>query len=198
MITMNNGRRVYVKDDHVIMKKSLIILVFDTFFIHSDVIAILLSEQEVQGDKNPTSSASSCDCHSDVDLDLLLHRQPLNEIDLNEETCSQSPLTEPIDDPIISNTDKFNEYLTTETLAENEELSSDKNSRASLFKLDKSTSIHSLPSIPSNTFDNFFIIEKPFSRNPTLGKHEHWIANAMNSYQHPFHDHSCLSPRKCH
>ncbi len=90
------------------------------------------------------------------------------------------------DESII--TDKVNDSLTTETLAENEQLYSDKNSRISLFKLDKSTSMHSLLSIsrkPSNIFEDLFIVEK----NSNLGKHEHWISNAMASYLHPFHDH---------
>jgi len=90
------------------------------------------------------------------------------------------------DESII--TDKVNDSLTTE----NEQLYSDKNSRISLFKLDKSTSMHSLLSISrksSNIFEDLFIVEKNSSKNSNLGKHEHWISNAMASYLHPFHDH---------
>jgi hypothetical protein len=99
----------------------------------------------------------------------------------------------------------LNDRLTNETLAENEQLLSDKNSRRSLFKLDKTTSTHSLPPISSkqsNIFDNFFtdlfIFEKTTSENHNLGKHEHRIANAAASYIHPFHDyphHQCSLSR---
>jgi hypothetical protein len=136
-------------------------------------------------------TSSSCDCNSELNLDSILHRQPINEIELHEETCSRlneelSPLQDNHhDETILLNNDRS----TTETLL------SDKNSRRSLFKLDKATSTHSLSPIigkQSNIFDNFFtdlfIFEKNPSRNHNLGKHEHWISNAMASYIHPFND----------
>jgi hypothetical protein len=140
---------------------------------------------------------------------MILHRQPIDEIDLNEETCSRlndelSPIPsltiEQIENHIVHNdeltvTDKLNDCLTTETLAENDQLFPNKNSRTSLLKLDKSTSTHSLSPISNKQsnifhdfFTNLFIFEKTSSRNDTLGKHENWIANATASYLHPFHD----------
>lgn len=133
---------------------------------------------------------SSCDCN------------------LNEETSSRSSSSssssksKSIDRCTISNSESiiienFDECLTNEILAENEQLSSsDTNTRRSLFKLDKTTSMHSFYSSsivenPSDFFTNLFIVEKNSSENVRLhlGKHEHWITNAMNSYPHPFHDH---------
>jgi len=44
-------------------------------------------------EESQDSTRSSCDCNSEFNLDMILHRQPINEIDLNEETCSRlSPL----------------------------------------------------------------------------------------------------------
>lgn len=100
--------------------------------------------------------------------------QPMDKI---EETCNQLS-------PIEDIPDKLNDSLT----EENEQLFSDKNSRTSLFKLDKSTSTHSLSSTPKDFFTDLFIFEKPSSKNPNLGKHENWIANATASYRHPFHN----------
>lgn len=100
------------------------------------------------------------------DLDSLIS-QPIDEIEYNEESYRQlSPIEQ-----IEAISDKHNDSLTTENeplLTENK-----KNSRTSLFKLDKNTSTHSLTFIPQKS---------------NLGKHENWISNAMLSYKHPFHD----------
>ena len=137
-----------------------------------------------------SASSSSCACNSEI------NRQPLKE-----ETCSQlsssSSQAKSIDRYTISNSESIIiEKLDNETYtAANEQLSSsDTNSRRSLFKLDKTTSMHSLVGsieIASDLFTDLFIIEeKNSSRNRLhLGKHEHWIRNAMNSYRHPFADH---------
>ena len=107
---------------------------------------------------------------------------------MNEELSPSPPLQDNHDETILLNS-IINDRLSTETLL------SDKNSRGSLFKLDKATSTHSLSPIidtQSNIFENFFtdlfIFENNPSRNYNLGKHEHWISNAMASYIHPFND----------
>jgi len=106
-------------------------------------------QEKIKENKDPTPS--SCDCNSELNLDMILHRQPIDEIELNEETCSRlSPVGQ------IENHDKINDCLTTETLTENEP---DKNSRISLFKQDKSISTHSLSPIlrkSSDIFNDFF------------------------------------------
>lgn len=118
----------------------------------------------------------------------------LNELKLNEEeTCSRSSLkTDSIEQCTVSESesiiiDKVNEYLTSERLTEDEQLASDTNSQRSLFKLDKTTSIHSLPLSIIETSSDGFIIEQNLSKNrPHLGRHEHWLRDSMNAYPHPF------------
>ncbi len=100
--------------------------------------------------RNPTL------CNSELNLDMILHRQTLNE-----ETYSRCSLIDN-DESII--TDKVNDNLTTETFGENEQLYTDKNSRISLFKFDKNNSM--------KIFNDLFIVEKNSSRNLNLGKHE--------------------------
>ena len=76
------------------------------------------------------------------------------------------------DNPIVYNdesimlnsiiTDILNDRITTA----NNQLSSDNNtSRRSLFKLDKTTSMHSLPEEQSNIFDDFFTQSIYFRKN---------------------------------
>ena len=115
----------------------------------------------------------------------------------------ESLKTESIEQCTVSKTesiiiDNANECLTSERLTEDEQLASDTNSRTSLFKLDKSTSIHSLPSPIIETSSNEQN-SSPNRRRPHLGRHEHWITTSMNAYPHPFANHShgpCSNERK--
>lgn len=123
------------------------------------------------------SIPSSCDCQSEVNVD---HHQPIDEFQLNGSRSSLK--TESI---II---DKANEYLTSERLTEDEQLASDTNRRTSLFKLDKSTSMPSLPSpMIEKTTSDLFLIEQ--NSSPNRSRHEHWITTSMNAYPHPFANH---------
>jgi len=104
-------------------------------------------------EKSEDSTRLSRDCNCEFNLDMILHHQPIDEIDLNKETCSRLSRLSSTEDHIVS--DKLNDCLTTEILTENDQL----NSRISLFKLDKSTSTHSLSPIlkkQSNIFEDFF------------------------------------------
>jgi hypothetical protein len=172
---------------------------------------ILFSEKE--SDENLDHIPSLYEYNSEVHLDSILHHQSIDNIELSSSSSSsntrQAETLSPDNhivrydestmlDSLITNL--LNDRITTETLAENNQLSSDTNTRRSLFKLDKTTSMHSLLStsneqtnIFSDFFTDLFIFEKPPSRNPNLGKHEHWIANATASYIHPFNtSHSYL------
>ena len=76
--------------------------------------------------------------------------------------------------------------------------------QTALIKTDRGTSTSSLlprarqPSIIAENFlTGLFVYEKASSRNHTLGRHEHWIADALASYAHPFPHHahqSCALP----
>jgi len=168
---------------------------------------ILFSEKE--SDENLDPIPSLYEYNSEVHLDSNLHHQSIDNIELSSsssssntkqtETPSQDNHIVYYDESTMLNsliTNLLNDRITTETLAENNQLSSATNSRRSLFKLDKTTSMHSLLSISNeqtNIFSDLFIFEKPPSRNPNLGKHENWIANATASYIHPFNtSHSYL------
>ena len=66
-----------------------------------------------------------------------------------------------------------------------------------LIKTDHSTSTSFLsprtrePSnVAQNCLTSLFVDEQASSRHPTLGRHEHWIADALASYTHPFHHHA--------
>jgi hypothetical protein len=173
----------------------------------------LFSEEDLNEVKHHTHS--SCECNSELDLDLILYRQPIDEIELNEETCCRLdnelfplPLsnieeienvseTNPImhiEQSITLNSllnDILNDRITTETLAKNDQSLPDESVQTLSLKLDKTTSTHSLPPTlnkQSNIFYDFFHFEKNTSRNYNLGKHEHWIAIATASYIHPFND----------
>ncbi|CAF1501856.1 unnamed protein product, partial [Rotaria sordida] len=176
--------------------------------------------QESHEDEN--HALLPCKDNLEDNLDLNFYDQSTNEIEfqdeiytqLNNELSSSSLLnieqTKNLsqDNHIVYNNEStmlnsiityiLNDRLTTETLAKNDQLLSDKIRQTSLFKLDKTTSIHSLSPIlnqQSNIFNNFyknlFIFENNnISKNYNLGKHEHWIANATASYIHPFHTYS--------
>ncbi|CAF1194795.1 unnamed protein product [Adineta steineri] len=149
--------------------------------------------------ENEDSIRSLSEHNSELNVD-----QPINEITYHHSSSSSS-LTLDIEqtnnllenNPVIYEnesimlssilTDILNDRLTTETLAGNNPLSSDRNNRRSSFKLDKTTSIHSL-STSFNKQSNDFVFEKTTARNYNLGKHENWIHNATISYIHPFND----------
>ena len=73
----------------------------------------------------------------------------------------------------------------------------DRPKQTALTKTDHSTSTSSLfppARQPSNIAQSFltglFLFEKASSRNHTLERHEHWIADALASYAHPFPHHA--------